>query len=53
MLNRVTESSKVNKAKAVFDSPDKEERAAIALSRKKTVRLAAFEPTGSPVQRRP
>jgi hypothetical protein len=58
----------VNKAKAVFDSPEKknsnensyekmmreqEERAAIALSRKKTVRIPAFAPAGSPVQRRP
>lgn len=49
-----SESSKVNKAKAVFDSPDKEERAAIALSRKKTMRMSAYPPEmGSPIQRRP
>ena len=67
MIDR-SESSKVNKAKAVFDSPEKkntnensyekmmreqEEQAAIALSRKKTVRIPAFAPAGSPVQRRP
>lgn len=54
LLTLCPESSKVNKAKAVFDSPEKEERAAIALTRKKTVRMAAFTPTGgSPIQRRP